>query len=262
MSIKKKLTGKAFDAVCGMLPKVTPAGVILGGYYMAMYWGKLHRDTVEKHYNHNSKAWKLRSDEVESKAADGKSYLEYQARLGEAGGKVPIWFGEKREGKKKVPYFANYNSCEAIAVYNLCKYFDGDAAPDFPEWVRRFETSGIAIGGMIGSAPSAMKKYLKESGKETESIVGKDYEEADVEEFSGRFDGFLVNLYNNRETAKSGIHTMCITKFGGSNNTRYLIHNDYGTYGKRSFASLKEAVDSYNEGRGGVIELIGVKERV
>lgn len=206
------------------------------GYALLAYFGVIPARIAREHLAVNEKVWQEKRRDCEVLAADGRSYLEYQARLlGESGG-TSLLYGMRR----KKPLTADYNSCEVIAVYNVLRYFGRETS--FPELLHQFERNGAALGGAFGTSPSAVELFLREQGFAVQRLVGKKL--AGSLPSATQEQVFLICMYNDRASLHRGMHTMCVTGCGN----RFLLHNDYQSYGKREFDSLEAAIRSYHGG--------------
>lgn len=224
--------------------------VVLKGYSLLAFVGRVPRRVVSRHYVMNQRIWLKRQRECESLALDGLSYLEYQSRLLGKGGEDAICYGRRR----KKPLTADYNSCEVIAVYNVMRYFRREVS--FPELLRDFERKGIALGGAFGTSPAALVSYLEREGFSVKCLCGKqlmDFLPSVAEEAQA----FLVCLYNDRQSLQRGLHTLCVTRQGD----QFLLHNDYRTYGKQGFDSLEAATCSYRNGDSRLWAVLGISSR-
>ena len=257
---RQKKESRIRDCLLQLIPKHVPAGLVLAGYSLCTHVGRISKKTAKEHLEHNQRLWEMRKDSVLQRSADGRLYLERQALLGEASGAEAFHFGVK--DRHHTPLFADYNSCEAIAVFNLEQFLSGEAQTgDFPKLLYTFERNAAACGGRFGSAPSAVERYLKKSGLQVGKLVGTACDRNRLLAFTAQFEAFIVVVYNNKNTLRAGIHTMCVTKDVRNRTTGYLLHNDYHCYGARWYPSLTAAIEDYNFDRAKMIEVLGVKKK-
>lgn len=234
--------------MCRILASERMDALVLWGYHLLTYFGRLSEWQRAQHLQQNRIAWERRSTDCLSTAADGQCYLERQKALAHDNPDTDCIFGMQ----KKRPLSADYNSCEVIAVYNCLRYFGKEA--DFPGLLETFEEKGVALGGFFGTDPRALQRYLKFQGFEVERLRGNIPAEG-LSAFAERYTAFIVCLYNRPNSMEDGIHTMCITKFGEKG---FLIHNDYRTFGKVLFSSPEETISSYREGKARMLLLYGI----
>lgn len=150
-------------------------------------------------------------------------------------------------------YDASYNSCEVIAVYNaLIELTHGKMSVTFPELLAYFEKRGIALCGLIGTSPYAIRRYFEKLGYSFMTLVGKEITREHLRQMDQQCQTFILMIYNDRNDIMAQVHTVNITKKEGA----YTIHN-FG--GSTRFMSLEEAVEGYNQGRGEPIYIIGIR---
>lgn len=165
-------------------------------------------------------------------------YIEHQSALSN------LLYGKR--------YYADYNSCEVIALYNALISID-DTNADFPGLLEVFEHRGITCLGAFGTSPFAIVRYLKKKGYNVNiykylhlsRIYGKDIEP---------FDTYIVMFYNNVNSIRDMIHTMCITREAA----HYRIHNDYE--GSKCYPTLEAAISGYKQGRSRPVIIIGIEK--
>lgn len=161
-------------------------------------------------------------------------------------------------------YFADYNACEVIAVYNAIKDLNEKAEINpktemvsFPVLLSLFERRGIVFGGVFGTSVTAMVRVLKRFHFDTvlrifEKGNGKtDFTVSD--HLQETFDGFIMTYYNDKENLGCGIHTMYISKQDGL----FFRHNDYNSL--IPYKSLKEVMETYRDGKSAGISLIAIR---
>ena len=152
------------------------------------------------------------------------------------------------------------NICEVIAVYNSLSSLKNSGKLkkeyDFPDLLEKFEEKGISAEGNFGTNPMAINNFLKEEGYETKMIVGADITEDKIRYLSEEFDTYIITVYNDKDDITKKVHTMSITV---NQQGKYVIHNDYNTYGKDQRDCLNDVINSYEDGNNKLIDIIGVK---
>lgn len=258
MSTGGKLKGTIADIFCRFLAWWNPVRLVCAVYNGTARVRRLPEAVASAHLAWNESLWEKRKKELLQTARDGRTYLEYQHGMGRSEEKEPFLYGA---GGRKFSrdLHADYNSCEVIAVYNLQTFLLGEAKESFPKLLQRFERKGAALGGAFGSTPAAVEQALEESGFVWERLRGKACSRSAVDALSRKYDAFIVMLYNDRTTLRAGVHTMCVTRFTKDGTTGYLMHNDYRSFGGKWYPTLHAAVEDYNGGKAGWLEIIGAK---
>lgn len=191
---------------------------------------KQHLETNESHY--------AKYEQVFRK----EKLIEHQSKLNQ------LVYGK---------YFADYNSCEVIAVYNAMTDLMGkNSCGTFPALLAHFEKRGIALFGAFGTSIWALKKYLENAGMQTELVFfhkkNPQCNKELLERLQMQYDGFIFTSYNEKSSLRPGIHTMYVSKEQGG----YLRHNDYQ---KRQICeNLQMAIEGYREGKALPISVIGI----
>lgn len=169
---------------------------------------------------------------------------------------------------------AKDNMCEVIAVYNaLTQLGDGTPSVDLPELLYDFSKDGIALNGCIGTSPVTVNTYLNEIGYDTDMLVGDEICQNSIQQMQDDYDTYILTAYNEAGNVEAMIHTVSITCEGEPR--QYYVHNNNsrkGTDNVRSndpkaynndyltgYDSLQEAVDSFNNGKGDPISVIGIR---
>ena len=199
---------------------------------------------------HNKLAIARSNGSFFTQAADGRKYIERQREAGKSG--LALWYGYRGKEKSRTAIYADYNLCEVIATANTLSYFGERVSVG--EIATEIGRTGICLGGEFGTAPSAVVRFLRKRGYRIKQYMGEELKSADWLKLQRENDTFIAFCYNDHASLLGGIHTMSLTPKDGKK--AYLIHNDYKTYGNRSFASLKAALESYDNGR--VLLLIGI----
>ncbi|MBR6391264.1 MAG: hypothetical protein IKS16_07980 [Lachnospiraceae bacterium] len=142
--------------------------------------------------------------------------------FGEAAGKRPAsGYLEKQNNYRSIAYGRSdmaYAGCEIIAVYNALLNLDMSA--NLRELIEYFEHDGMVFSGRFGTAPYALRDYLKGRGLKVETIFDPDgYDEAAL-----RSKVSILMLYNDSRSIFRKIHTICITK----DSQGLTSHNMYG----------------------------------
>lgn len=190
-----------------------------------------------EHLERNIKVW----NNYKTHFSNDK-YIEHQSAL------TDFAYGRKHN--------ADYNSCEIIAVYNTLKALGTEC--DFPDLITYFEQRGITCLGAFGTSPFSLIKYLRTLGC---NIIYYNYkkwlqicsEKRLYHEFTDNHKVFIFMTYNNANSIRDMIHTMCVTKEDGY----YKIHNDYE--GSKDYPTLLEAVEGYRDGKSRMILIMGIK---
>ena len=124
-----------------------------------------------------------------------------------------------------------FSGCEIMAVYNvLYALGKGEGSAFVGDLIEEFEKSGAAIGGLIGSSPTSVRRHLKKHGIRSHIV----WKEDDLDEDT---DMAIVTLYNNKQTLYSQIHTIAFIR----EEQGFTVHNARSR--QRYYPSLKEAVN-------------------
>ncbi len=202
--------------------------------------------TISEHYVLNLVGWNEymgnHSNEV---------YIEHQSAM-----KDLLYYGK---------YTADYNACEVIAVYNaLVAMNDGVSPVDFPTLLATFEGNGIMLKGYFGTDPTSLYLYFDANGYDVDMLYGGSIKDSKLDKMQEKYDTYILTAYNDGDNLGEQIHTISITAEEVDNETKYVIHNagddtfnDDETY--VYYDSLADAVNSYNDGNGEPISVIGIK---
>lgn len=202
--------------------------------------------TILAHYVLNLDGWnKYMADH------STEVYIEHQSAM-----KDLLYYGN---------YTAEYNACEVIAVYNaLVAMNDGVSPVDFPTLLATFEGNGIMLEGDFGTDPTALYLYFDANGYDVDMLYGGSIHDSKLDKMQGEYDTYILTAYNDGDNLGEQIHTISITAEEVDNETKYVIHNagddtfnDDETY--VYYDSLADAVNSYNDGNGEPISVIGIK---
>lgn len=208
----------------------------------------LPQEVSEQHLNSNIEAWK---DYLSAHPND--FYIEHQGDMGgvkdDAGNvKAEIKYGN---------HTADYNACEVIAVYNaLLAMHGGDSPQSFPALLYTFEQGGICAGGEFGTTPVALYVYFEKRGYDVKMLSGGKINAAKLGTMQEKYDTYILTTYNNADNVGDMVHTVSITAETIDGETKYQIHNASDT---KTYDSLAEAVEGYNDGNGEPISVIGVR---
>lgn len=206
---------------------------------------------IQSHFDKNQKAWKHRTD------LSSSFYIENQESLED------FYYGI--DWNKKLNQFlfdgeplnASLNSCEVIAIYNALQFLhDGKSPMSFPSLLTLFEQEGIVLSGYFGTSPNALKKYFNQRSSTyiSSSVSGRKLiNKPDIFSKFEKYDTFIFMAFNNHNSIKSGIHTVCICK---EKVDAYRIHNC--NLENTLFPNLKSAINGFQKGKGYPLLLIGV----
>lgn len=175
---------------------------------------------------------------------DPGSFIDDQSRLSSLSLGHASGFEEKLffKGKK---FSAALNSCEAIAVYNALTALK--IIVPFPDILFDLSTEGIALHGVFGCSPLVIKPVLEKYGMQVKEYTGKRLSDLLLSDENKNDAVYIFSSFNKGINPFSMIHTMCIS----CENDIYRVHNDFE--GNRTYASLKDAVTSYNKAQSRVI---------
>lgn len=135
--------------------------------------------------------------------------------------KVFSGFLEKQNNYSSIAYGRSdmaYAGCEIIAVYNALLKLDLTA--NLRELIEDFERDGMVLSGRFGTAPYAIRDYLKGRGLNVET----EFDPERYDELARRSVVSILMLYNDRRNIFQKIHTVCITK----DKEGFTAHNMYG----------------------------------
>lgn len=161
-------------------------------------------------------------------------------------------FLEKQNNYASIAYGRSdmaYAGCEIIAVYNALIKLDLTA--DLRELIEGFEQDGMVLSGRFGTAPYAIRDYLKARGLGVETVFDPD----GYDGLARRSGVSILMLYNDRRNIFQKIHTVCITK----DKDGFTAHNMYGdgrTIGP--YADITGLIGDVNEGHAKGIVMFGI----
>lgn len=211
----------------------------------------IDNSTVESHLENNKKVWE---GGLEDDVTDNEGYIEKQGLMEKLKyGKhnslyekltgYNKWSSCQTEGQDPT---CDFNSCEVIAAYDILNYYEGNNKKyTFPELLSEFESSSTVASGYAGTAPAEVCNFLKGEGYKAKMYEGDNLSSSDYTSISGKYDSFIVTVYNDKNDLNSAVHTMAITTNIDSNgDTIYTIHNESGS--SRYGYSLEEVIFNYN----------------
>ncbi|MBR3524438.1 MAG: hypothetical protein IKO11_01200, partial [Lachnospiraceae bacterium] len=128
--------------------------------FFRLFSGRLGKKRREEQLVQNRQVWKDLAPE---------GFIEHQYKLREMG------YGHAGALGRKLFFHGNKltaadNACEVIAVYNALLVLGEEA--DFPQLLFDFSCRGICFGGVFGTNPAALVRYLKKRGLQTETVRG------------------------------------------------------------------------------------------
>ena len=173
--------------------------IIVHGMNFLSLFTKAKKEMVDFHLAENRRAW--------GNYAPGLKYIEIQNKLTDIKyGQETPWLTKKISGG--TPINAAFNSCEVIALFNALIALGIEKNTDsFPELLSLFERKGAVLRGYFGTAPKAIKKYLK-----SHNILIKKI--APLSENFGKTKVQIL-IYQNGAKITSGVHTICIVSENG-----------------------------------------------
>ncbi len=147
-----------------------------------------------------------------------------------------------------------YAGCEIFAAYNIIVALLGRTLMSLPEMIEAFEKDGMVLSGKFGTAPKAIRDFLRQQGFSAEMTA----REREFDEFGKRFEGLILTMYNDRNDIGQEVHTVAVSKDAAG----FTAHNVYGS-GRvvGPCAGLSELIGGINGGRAKGIALIGVSRR-
>lgn len=209
--------------------------------FFRLFSGRLRKKLREAQLEHNRGVWEKEAPE---------RFIEHQNRMrdlsyGHAGAlSRKLFFGGRKLS-------AADNACEVIAVYNALLVLGEEA--DFPQLLFDFSCRGICFGGVFGTNPAALVRYLKKRGLQTETVRGGRIRAERLRELENGYEVFIFTAFNRGRNPFHMIHTMCVTREGD----QWQVHNDCGC---RGASGLEDAVLNYNDGKGHPICVIGIRK--
>ena len=162
-------------------------------------------------------------------------------------------FIENQHALKDIPYGKADMAgcgCEVIAVYNA-ELSLGKNCVSLHNLISEFKKDGIVLNGKWGTAPKAIRDYLKRAGY----TVLASSKEKDFDQIAEKSDTVIVTFFNDKRDVRKEIHTVCLTK----NDGKYMAHNVYCN-GKvmGPYESISEFIMSINAGYARGIYINGV----
>lgn len=219
------------------------------------------KSVVQKHLEENEARWRdfcrknCDFDEKPLRNNNIGRYITYQPKLTflNYGRERRLWEKCITNGKG---LHADFNTCEVIAVTNaLINIGVEHNLLVFPQILAYFEKKGAVLSGYFGTAPKSIVRYMRNRGLKCQNIT------REVLASDGSRNRLMVRtasrtvyimICQNTKTLFDGVHTMCIIDIGRG----FQILNDYE--GNRCYASLKDAVTSYNNGNSKLLALYGI----
>lgn len=173
--------------------------IIVGGMNFLSLFSRIKKETITSNYLSNKKAW--------DKYVSGLKYIDNQPSL------TDIKYGQYSSCLSKMIFNdislnASFNSCEVIAVQNALIALGLEKNPiNFPELISFFEKKGTVLKGYFGTAPVAIKKYLKSKQIKIKKLpaIEENFASSPVQ----------ILIYQNGQKITSGIHTICIISENG-----------------------------------------------
>ena len=168
-------------------------------------------------------------------------------------GSFPAYL-EKQNNYRNISYGRSdmaYAGCEIIAVYNAL--LNLGFRVDLSDMIDHFEHDGMVLSGRFGTAPYAMRDYLKSRGLTVETVFDPD----GYDEVSRRAKVSILMLYNDRRSIFRKIHTICITK-GSDGLTAHNMYGDGRPLGP--YSDINELIGSINEGYAKGIVMFGIRD--
>lgn len=147
-----------------------------------------------------------------------------------------------------------YAGCEIMAVYNARLSLGEEmTAREMADLIRVFERHGAVLGGIFGTAPTAVYKYFRGNGYTVEMTT--DTLEEEVNALGDRYGTAIITFFNNRDDIKAQAHMVNVSKEQGG----YVCHNArLDGRGGNICGSLAEVVRRVSNGKAKLIGVIGI----
>lgn len=147
-----------------------------------------------------------------------------------------------------------YAGCEIMAVYNARLSLGEDmTAEEMAGLIQVFERRGAVLGGIFGTAPTAVYQYFRDTGYHTG--MATDMPEEEMDAFGEEYDTAIITFFNNRDDIKCQVHTVNVSKERGG----FVCHNaGLDQAGGNMCRSLSEAVGRVACGKAKLISIIGI----
>ncbi len=229
---------------------------------------------IAAHLRQNESVWEEKLKK-RKETGDETPFIEDQGKLGDMiYGRESIRLNRIFLGGRKLS--ASENACEVIAVYNAFTALrtlgkdDGIKEFTFPGLISEFEKRGVSLWGYFGTSFGAVAGFIKSEDlkpcilrgrKITEESLRLLHDEKQKKSENGisqygeqfKWNVCIMMAENTRGKIKDMVHTICITRKDPSSDI-WKSHNDYE--GSKEYASLKEAVLGYHNGKGRPLGII------
>lgn len=147
-----------------------------------------------------------------------------------------------------------YAGCEIMATYNARLSLGEEmTAKEMAELIQSFERRGAVLGGIFGTAPTAIYRYFRNNGYRVGMTTGMSEDE--INAFGEGYGTAIITFFNNRNDIMSQVHTVNVSKEQGG----YVCHNAWlDAAGDNICGSLAEAVRRVSNGNARLISIIGI----
>ena len=216
------------------IPKNISNRVVVNAFSFLRGLQKLNRRNYSVHIEANRESIKNHAEVIRK----AQGYIEDQRNY------TDILFGKVN---------MQISGCEIFATYNALHNIHGHSPIELPDMIKEYEKDGMVLSGAFGTAPKAIRDYLKRHGYSTVfTMKVKEFDRVGEEN-----DTLILTMYNNGMNIMDQVHTVCIS----IDNGKYTAHNVYcnGTV-VGPYSSVTELIANINRGRAKGISLIGIKK--
>lgn len=249
-----------------IIKNISPKTVITVLDILSIF-GRTPKSIRNAHFENNVIEWENTNNSSSYIKTVEYKYIIRQSKLNKYKFGNPTNFLNKKFGIYDLT--ADYNSCEAIALYNALtfgsKFRNLKSNFSFPEILRDMEKSGIALNGYFGTSPKKIARFLKKYSKKVKIYFESDFDN-NIELWNKLvfdYDCYILTAYNNRENIYDMVHTMCIIPFleqnEDNNKIKFSLLNCHG--GEKIYEDLSSPCINYRDGNqmSKMISLIAIK---
>jgi len=216
------------------IPKNVSNRVFVNVYDFMRRCQRLGRKRYCLHLDEN----KLRFKEHEHRISVDGGYIEDQNN-----------YTDMRYGKVTM----KFSGCEIFATYNALHNLHGHSPIELSDMIEEYEKDGMVLAGKFGTAPRAIRDYLRKHDYDTLFTV----RENEFDDIARSSDTLILTMYNDRNDIMHEVHTICISKENGM-YTGHNVHCNGVVVGP--YPTVTELIGHINGGRAKGISLIGIKK--